>query len=162
MYFNIHILRHPLRYRLLRMELERRGMQHIFRPMPLGHRDIPAWLDSRLGWFPAARAPLLAALLFALSAAVAFGLLAPVWLFAVPMGFQGLQPAIVYLAYAPVPFVAGAAAGIRMGGRGGYFACVIAGLAIAYFAFWATGVPTAIVRTITEPQGGGGFSLGGW
>src|SRR5207244_10877056 len=45
-YFNIHILRHPLRYRLLRMELERRGLQGFSRPDSDSTRDLRARLES--------------------------------------------------------------------------------------------------------------------
>src|SRR5438876_110248 len=71
-YFNIHILRHPLRYRLLRMELERRGLGGLTRVRELRRGDLRSWIESRawLASHASIRALILGALLYLLAAVV--------------------------------------------------------------------------------------------
>lgn len=164
-YFHIHILDYPVRYRLLMMEMEAR---HLRPPgdlaAPARAVDLSAWLGS----FPLlARHRLLKAVLLSIAltgatAAVTLAMLAPIWLFAMPLRFLGLQTAIVYFACAPVPPILGAALGGRMGGRGVYGVWVVLGVALALVLFSATGAPAAIVRPILQPQGAGGYAFGGF
>src|SRR5437870_3028543 len=120
-YFNIHILRHPLRYRLLMREIERRLMRQA-PTEPLRRFDLRAWMESRpwLARHPLIRAICLSAALFGITTGITFGLLAPIWLCAVPLRFIGLETAIVYFACAPVPPILAAGIGGRLGGRGLY------------------------------------------
>lgn len=163
-YFNIHILRQPLRYKLLMMELEVRRLHPSDAPLPPRLADLRTWLETRplLARYPLLRAALLSLLLFLLTASVTFAMLLPIWFFAMPLHFIGLQTALVYFACAPVPPMMGAAIGGRMGGRGPYGLWVLLGVAAGMLLFNATGTPSVILRSIIQQQGGGGFSFGGF
>lgn len=163
-YFHIHILRHPLRYRLVQMEMEARHLRPPGEPPPPRVFNLRAWLEAQPFFVrhPMLRAVLLSILLFLLTTLVTLSMLAPIWLFAMPLRFLGLQTAIVYFVCAPVPPILGAAVGGKMGGRGVYGLWVLLGVATALLLFNATGAPSAIIRTVIQPQGTGGLSLGGW
>ena len=163
-YGHIHILRHPVRYKLLLRELEARGVSRESLVTPEDRGELHSRLDAtpffaRHGTLKALAAGLA---LFLLTGAVTFLLLLPIWLFEQPLSFRGFQTAIVYVTYAPVALVVSSSLGIRLGGRGVYFLCVLAGIAAALWGFDLTGVPADIWRSVTEPQGAGGFDFGGF
>src|SRR5262249_12376919 len=160
-YFNIDILRHPLHYKLVTMELERRNL-HSVEHIPMRRSwDLRAWMERfrlmrkhrRLAF------ALLFALFFIITTANTFALHSPIWFFAVPLKFLGMQAAIVYFACAPVPPILAAGIGGRIGGRGWYGLAVLAGVACGMFLFNMTGTPSAIIKTVIERSGpgGGGF-----
>ena len=162
-YFHIDILKYPLRYKLLQIELQRRRLT----PLAEKRAPIRPCLASWLATWPrlARRPPLLAAVL-AISLAfivalIALAILAPVWLFAVPWDFRGVQAALVYVGYAPVAPVVAASIGRRMGGHGWFAVPVLLGIALGLLLFNLTGVPALIVRDLlTSGSGGSGFSFG--
>lgn len=154
-YFNIHILQHPLRYRMLKRELKARGLRPS-PPPPLPRSiDLSRWLETRsfLCRHPCIRAVILSVLVFALTTAVTFSLFVPIWLFSIPLHFIGLQAALVYFACVPIPPILGAGIGGKLGGRGLYGIWVVLGVITAMALFNATGAPAAIVRAVLEPQG---------
>jgi hypothetical protein len=163
-YFHIHILHHPLRYKLLQMEMEARHLHPPGESPPPRIFNLRAWLEAQpfFNRHPMLRVVLLSLLLFLLTTLVTLAMLAPIWLFAMPLRFIGLQTAIVYFACAPVPPILGAAIGGKMGGRGVYGIWVLLGVVMALLLFNATGAPSTIIRTVIQPQGVGGLSLGGW
>jgi hypothetical protein len=163
-YFHIHILRQPLRYKLLVRELEsRRVCPNEPSPPRLRILDLRGWLEARplFARHPWIKAATLSLLLLVLTAAATFAMLVPIWLFAMPLHFIGLQTAIVYFACAPLPPIIGAAIGGRLGGRGLYGVWVLIGVVAGMALFNATGAPTAIIRSLIESRGGG-FSFGGF
>ncbi len=163
-YYNIHILKHPLKYRLLMREMERRNLQPgRTSPVPQPP-NLRRWLERRpfLARHPRLIAPVLSLLLFLLACGLTFGLLSPIWLFAVPLKFLGIQTAIVYFACAPVPPILAAGIARRVGGRGVYGIWVLLGVAAGMLAFNATGAPSVILRCLAEPQGAGGGGLMGF
>ena len=162
-YFNIHILKHPVRYRLLVLEMERRGIIPAAGALAQGRPiDLPTWLESRP--FLARRRWLLAltraVAAFLASACATAALLLPIWMFAIPLGFRGIQASLVYFACLPVALIMGAGVGGRLGGRGPYAVFTLLGVAAALAAFNATGAASAIIRSIMESSGGGGFGIG--
>src|SRR5579872_4734333 len=164
-YFHIHILRQPLRYNMVMRELEARRLRPRSEPPPLPRVwDLRGWLQAQpyFAHHPVERSAVLAGLLFTLTTAATFGMLLPIWLFAMPLHFIGVQTAIVYFACAPVPPIMGAAVGGKLGGRGIYGVWVLLGVAAGMLLFNATGAPSAIIRSLIQPQGTGGFSFGGF
>jgi hypothetical protein len=168
-YFHIHILRQPLRYRVLMMELEQRRLQPPTAPPSAlemtGRLNLRAWAEThpRLREYPALRSVLLAILFCILTAGVTLLLLLPIWLFAIPLHFIGIQTALVYFACAPVPPILAAGFGGRIGGRGWYGIWVLLGVVIGLWLFNATGAPAAILQSVVKPQpAGGGFGFGGF
>src|SRR5579871_3383013 len=164
-YFHIHILRQPLRYNLVVRELEARRLRpRSEAPAPPQIGNLRIWLEARpfMVRHPALKAPALASLLFVLTMAATFLMLLPIWLFAIPLHFIGFETAIVYFACAPVPPIMGAVLGGKLGGRGVYGVWVFLGVAAGMLLFNATGAPSAIIRSLVEPQGTGGFSFGGF
>ncbi|MGC8668849.1 MAG: hypothetical protein ACP5VE_12120 [Chthonomonadales bacterium] len=158
-YFNIHVLRHPLRYRLLQIELERRQLL----PAPRGAapprrlslveaaRNIPP-----LARHPVWRAMALASIFFGLSFAVTAAVLTPVWLCAVPWRLRGLQASLVYLVWIPWGSAAGVRWAHRLGASGGFAVAALLG-AVAGFAWWASwGAFATIIASLGEAGGAGG------
>jgi hypothetical protein len=164
-YRHIHILRHPVRYKLLLRELEARGVtrEHLVPVAPRSEilerlNTIP--LFARYGGLRALAAGV--SLLF-VAAAVTFAMLLPIWLFEQPLDFRGIEPAIVYVVYAPAAPFMGVSLGVKIGGRGSYFLWVLAGVVLALWLFSLTGVPADIWKSVTEPHGSGaGFNIGGF
>src|SRR6266513_2680081 len=79
-YFNIHILRHPLKYRLVRMELEKRNVVlDIERPTPAARGNFRTFLSRYplLERFPLARAVVLWLMLFGSTLCVTLVMLSP-------------------------------------------------------------------------------------
>jgi hypothetical protein len=163
-YFHIHILRQPLRYRMLMWELEARRLQPGGAPSPPRAVNLRDWLEAHpfMARHPVVKAFMLALALFLLTASVTLALLAPIWLFAMPLRFIGLQTALVYFACAPVPPIIGAAVGGRLGGRGLYGVPVILGVVAALLLFNKTGAPSLILQSILQPQGTGGPIFSGF
>lgn len=163
-YFQIHILQQPLRYKMLLRELEARHLRPGMAPPPPRSVDLRDWLEAHpfLARHALLRAVILSFLLFSLTTAVTCALLAPIWLFVMPLRFIGLQTALVYFACAPIAPLLGAAAGGKMGGRGLYSLWVLLGVVAALWLFNATGAPAVILRSIVQPQGTGGFNFGGF
>jgi hypothetical protein len=161
-YFNIHILRHPLRYRLLMMEMERRKLNPSSAAPRSRVQSIPALLlkNSYLSHHPALLAAILAPTFVIIAAIVTFALYSPVWLFAVPLGFRGIQTAIAYVGWAAVPPILGAGVAGRLGGRGIYGICTLTGVVLGILLFNATGAPSAIFESIKLPTGGAGGIFG--
>jgi hypothetical protein len=160
-YFHIHILKEPLHYKLLVRELEARRVS-LTGPAPRREPpDLRAWATQApllARWRPL-RAAALALLFFAVSCAVTFGLLAPIWLFAMPLRFLGLETAIIYFACAPIAPILGAGIGGRLGGRGAYGLFVLLGVAAGMLLFHATGAPDAIIESLRKPMGGSAWSM---
>ena len=163
-YFNIHILRHPLRYRLVTMEMERRKLI-------AGENDAVRQVPSLVQWInrselfrqtPALQAAVLIPIFLVVAAAVTFALYSPVWLFAVPLRFRGFQTAIAYVAWAPVPPIMGAAIAGKMGGRGLYSIASLAGAAAGIYLFNLTGAPSVIIASVGQPSGPGGGVFSGF
>lgn len=168
-YFHIHILRQPLRYRVLMMELEQRRLQPpTALPSALemtGRLNFRSWAEThpRLRKHPVLRSVLLAFLFCILTAGVTLLLLLPIWLFAIPLHFIGIQTALVYFACAPVPPILAVGFGGRIGGRGWYGIWVLLGVVIGLWLFNVTGAPAAILQSVVKPQpAGGGFGFGGF
>ena len=164
-YFNIDILRHPMHYKLVTMELERRNL-HSVEHIPVRRSwDLRSWIERFRFMRSHRRLAVLAllALFFVITTGLTFVLLTPIWFFAVPLKFLGMQAAIVYFACAPVPPILAAGIGGRLGGRGWYALSVLSGVACGMLLFNMTGTPTAIIKTLIErtgPGGGGGFMSG--
>lgn len=122
-YFNIHVLQNPVRYQMVMRELERRRLHPPGESgTPAGPGDVRYWLER---WPLFARHRRLAGAVTAVflsgfTTVVTFALLLPIWLFAVPLRFRGIETAIVYLAFAPVPPILAAGMASRLGGRGIY------------------------------------------
>ncbi len=164
-YFNINILRHPVKYRLVMMELEARNIRPSEEsPGAARSTNLKSWLEDRP--FFAKHRPIKAAtlslLLFCITAGATLAMLAPIWVCAMPLHFIGLQTAMVYFACAPIPLILGAGVGGRLGGRGIYGIWVLLGVLAAAILFDLTGAPSAILRSVIQPQGGGGFQFGGF
>jgi len=164
-YFNIHILRHPLKYRLVRMELEKRNVAlDVDPPTRAARGNFSTFLSGYpfIERHPIVKAAVLWLMLFGSTLAVTLGMLSPIWLCAIPLHFLGLQTAIVYFACLPLPLIMGAAIGGKLGGRGLHAVPVLFGVAAAIYLFDLSGAPSAIIRSVTAPSGpGGGFSFGG-
>jgi len=160
-YFHINIVEHPLRYRLVRMEMERRGLHLAAPDATLRDLDLAAWLASRrcLRRRPWLREPIIALSVTLATSLVTSAMLAPIWACAMPLGFLGIQPAIVYLACTPVPLVVGVGIGARLGGRGWRRVWALWGVLAAAWGFYLTGAPETIVRSalLDGGAGGGGF-----
>lgn len=163
-YFNIDILRHPLHYKLVTMELERRNL-HSVEHIPVRRMwDLRSWIE-RFRFMRSHRrfaSALLFVSFFAITSGLTFVLLSPIWFFAVPLKFLGMQAAIVYFACAPVPPILAAGIGGRIGGRGWHSLAVIVGVAGGIMLFNMTGTPSAIIKTLIDRSGpgGGGFMSG--
>jgi hypothetical protein len=157
-YFNIDILRHPSLYKLVVIEMERRNLHSIEHIPVTRNLDLRNWL-ARRKFFVNHRqigALLIFLTLFIITTCVTLVFLSPIWVFAVPLKFTGLQAAIVYFACAPVPPILAAGVGAKLGGRGWYSISVLAGVAVGMALFNMTGTPSAIIRTIIQPAGPGG------
>jgi len=163
-YFHIHILQHPLRYRMLIRELEVRGLRSC--PPPPAPRcfDLPQWLEAHsfLRSHPSLRAVTRSLLVFVLTTLITFSLFLPIWVFSIPLHFIGPQAALVYFACAPIPPILGAGIGGKLGGRGLYGIWVLLGVLVAMGLFHETGAPAVIVRAVLEPQGSSGSSFTGF
>ena len=164
-YYHIHVLRQPLRYNMIRRELEARRLRPAS-PHGLNVRQgcLRDWVFTRprLGHHPFLAATLFSALLFLATAGATFLLTLPIWLFAIPLNFLGLETAIVYMSCAPIPPILAAGFGGKLGGRGVYGVWVLAGVIAGLALFNATGAPSAIVRSVVSHTSGGGFSFGGF
>jgi hypothetical protein len=163
-YFHINILRHPLRYRLVKMELEERGLRLYQSPPARPAFNLRTWMES-YPFFARHRllkASLLSLSLLLLTGGITFLLLLPIWIFAVPLKFLGAETAIVYFACAPVPPMMAASVGFQMGGRGVYSVWVLLGAAAGIWLFYLTGTPDLLLKALMEPRGSGGFSFGGF
>ncbi len=165
-YFRVHVLRHPLRYNLVRRELESRSLRpQPPREMAIRRDGLRSWLAARpaLTCRPLLFALVFAMLLFTITAAAAFLLLLPIWLFAMPLHFLGFETALVYLVCAPVPPILAAGLGGKLGGRGIYGVFVLMGVVAGLLLFNATGAPSAIIQSaFRHATGGGGPSFGGF
>jgi hypothetical protein len=164
-YFRINVLRQPLRYNLVRRELDSRRLQaHAATRLTLRQGVLRDWVFStRLLSGTQWLAPTVFSLLVAvLTAAATFLLLLPIWVFAIPLNFLGLETAIVYMACAPVPPILAAGFGGKLGGRGWYGVWVLAGVIVGMFLFNLTGAPSTIIRSAVAHTSGGGFSIGGF
>jgi hypothetical protein len=163
-YFHINILRHPLRYRLIKMELEERKL-HLYQPPPaVPWFNLRTWMES-YPFFARHRllkASLLSLSLLLITCGITFLLLLPIWICAVPLKFLGAETAIVYFACAPVPPMMAASVGFRIGGRGVYSIWVLLGAAAGIWLFHLTGTPDLLLKALVEPRGSGGFSFGGF
>jgi hypothetical protein len=163
-YFNIDILRHPSLYKLVVMEMERRNL-HSIEHIPVRRSfDLRNMLERKpfFAHHKQFGALLIFSILFVVTSGITLVLLSPIWVFAVPLKFMGIQAAIVYFACAPVPPILAAGVGARIGGRGWYAISVLGGVVVGMLLFNMTGTPSAIIRTIIEPSGpgGGGFMSG--
>lgn len=164
-YFHIHVLKQPLRYNMVRRELDARRLRPQATSGPTIRQGcLRDWLASspRLARHWWLFALVFAALLFTISAVATFLLLLPIWLFAIPLNFLGLQTAIVYMSCAPIPPILAAGFGGKLGGRGFYGVWVLAGVVVGMLLFNATGAPSAIIRSAVSHTNGGGFSFGGF
>lgn len=162
-YYNIHVLRHPLRYRLVLMELERR---RLFAAAPSPSPSRPFNLLEAAQRIPAlARRPLwlkmlAAAAYFGISFAGTVALIAPAWLCAVPFRLRGVQAALVYAVWLPLGPAAAVRFAQRLGACRPFLAAAIAGAAAA-FAWWASwGALGTIVASLGESGGAGGSLIG--
>ena len=163
-YFHIHVLRQPLRYNMVRREMEARHLcPNAPHGMTVRQGCLRDWAFSRpmLSGNRWLAAGVLSLLLFLATAAATFLLLLPIWVFAIPLNFLGLQTAIVYMSCAPIPPILAAGFGGKLGGRGLYGVWVLAGVAVGMLVFNLTGAPTAIVKSVVSHTHGGGFSFGG-
>jgi len=164
-YFHIHVLRQPLRYNMVRRELEARRLHaEPVDPVHLREGCLRDWLAARrlMARHPWLLAPVFSVVLFLATTAATFVLLLPVWLFAIPFNFLGLETAIVYVACAPIPPILAAGFGGRLGGRGVYGVWVFAGVVAGMLLFNLTGAPAAILRSVVAHTSGGGISFGGF
>lgn len=162
-YFNIHILRSPLHYKMLLMEMERRGL----RAPGDAPREPAASIAERLGcapWFrhhPALGSAFLALLVFACSAAMTLGLLLPIWLCQTVFHIRGMQASLVYLAWAPMALATAASGGLRLSGRTPVALAVVAGIFAGFWLFGQSGAPMEVLRVFFESRRSGGPSLMG-
>jgi hypothetical protein len=164
-YFHIHVLRQPLRYNMVRREMEARRLQ-ASKPHGITLRQgcLRDWVFSRplLANHGIAASVDFALMLFTLTTCATLALLLPIWLFAIPFKFLGLQTAIVYMSCAPIPPILAAGFGGKLGGRGLYGAWVLAGVVAGLLLFNLTGAPAVIVESaVSHTSAGGGFSFGG-
>jgi hypothetical protein len=159
-YFHIDLLREPVRYRLVQMEMEKRGLRT--EPDTIAGNAL---LIDRLPGFgnsPLVRHVYLTSALFTLTAAVMAAMLVPIWLLSNPCGFRGVQASLVYLALAPVVPGVGLWMGIRAGGwKPRSFAAVGAVVASLAFFYWTGGVD-AILQPLFRAGGGAGGLMSGW
>src|SRR5258708_9375359 len=160
-YFNIDILKHPVQYKLVVMEMERRSLHSVEHIPVRRNLDLGNWLLKRpfFAHHPGVAASTVSTLLFLITSTVTFVLLTPIWFFAIPLHFMGLQTAIVYFACAPVAPIMAAGIGGRLGGRGLYGIWALGGVSSGMLLFNMTGVPSAIILTIIVPSGPGGRSM---
>ncbi|MEP6757449.1 MAG: hypothetical protein ABJA67_18245 [Chthonomonadales bacterium] len=163
-YNHIHILKQPFYYSLLVREMEARGI--VFgREIPKRSSfDVRPWLGTLpiLQNSRSMRGFALAVLALLATAAVTFLLFMPIWMFAIPFHFLGIQTALVYLVAAPLPPILGIQFGVKFGGRGWYSLFVIIGAVIAVWMFNATGAPAVIIEAALKPSSGGASPFGGF
>src|SRR6266851_400970 len=82
-YFNIDILKHPVQYKLVVMEMERRSLHSVEHIPVRRNMDLGNWLIKRpfFAHHPQIAASTLSTLLFLISLGITFALLAPIWFF---------------------------------------------------------------------------------
>jgi hypothetical protein len=163
-YFHIDILNYPLRYQLLQIEMQRRRLTPPTEHPPPIRTDLALWLASRprLAEHPVVRSAIFAVALATASMLATIAALVPVWLFAVPWDFRGIQAGLVYIGYIPVAPVIGAMTARRLGARRWFALPVLFGVAFGLLLFNLTGTPALIMRDLltTSNGGGGGISFG--
>ena len=159
-YFHIDLLQEPLRYRLVQMEMERRGLQ----PDPdEGRTPVPKeWIERAPGFGgrPHVRSVYIGLLLFALTATLMGLMLLPLWLFAVPFRFSGVQASLVYLVLLPVMCLVGLTFGMKTGGWRLRSLVVPGAVLLSIWLFYACGGIDAIMKPLFRAGGapGGLFS----
>ena len=163
-YNHIHILKQPLYYNLLVREMEARGIIFGRKVPPRSFLDIRRWLGSLpiLKDFPLLRGAVLACILLAATTLLTFAMFMPIWLFAVPLKFLGIQTALVYLAISPISPVLGLSIGAKLGGKGWYSIFVVVGVVLGMWMFNATGTPSLIIDSVMKPDKGGQSMFGGF
>ena len=161
-YFHIDLLREPIRYRMVQMEMERRGLHPG--GMPAGGMFSATWIERAPGCtrWPRLRAVYLAGLLFVLTAGFTALMLIPLWVFAVPLHFEGVQASLVYLILLPVIAPLGVAFGVRAGGFRFRTLASILGVVLAFWTFYRIGGWAAIMDPLYRAGGGSGGFFGGW
>jgi hypothetical protein len=156
-YFNIHILRSPLHYKILLMEMESRGLRAAAPGVP-GAVGALAERLARRNWFrkrPAAGGAAIAAVVLAASAGLTLLALLPVWVCLAILDIRGIQASLVYLAWGPIAVAMAAAGGCRMSGRTPFALFALAGLLAGLWLFGLTGAPEEVLRVVFEPRRGG-------
>ena len=161
-YYHIDVLREPLRYRLVQTEMERRSL----RPQEDEAR-APApreWIERAPGFGgrPVVRSVYLAFLLFVLTAFVMVAMLLPLWLFAVPFHFTGVQASLVYLIVLPVTAPVGLAFGLKAGGWRVRSLVAPAAVALSFWCFYLSGGVDAILKPLFQAGGGTGGLFSGF
>ncbi len=163
-YYQIDIVKFPTQYKLVRMEMEQRRVSPRVSPIAVSPPDMAAWMEERpfLRNRPRLCGVAVAAAMAAFSGAVTLGIILPIWLCAVPLGFLGIESAVVYLFWLPVGPIMGVAVAARTGRRGAYVLASLAGAGAAVWLFNQTGVIDLIIRTALRQGGGagGGISFG--
>jgi hypothetical protein len=160
-YFHINLLREPLRYRLVQMEMERRGLHP-------GEAAVPSppagWLDRLPGLraIPALRALYLSGVLLLSTSALMAVMLVPLWLFALPLRFTGIQASLVYLVLLPVTPGIGVAFAVRSGGLKPRTLAAVGGVVLSLWLFYKAGGLDAIVQPLYRAGGLPGSVFGGW
>ena len=163
-YYHIHILKQPLYYEMVAREIRARGVAPSDGVVKISLLDIrPRFQRNRfLRDHRTLCSSLIAITIFFATTAITLLLLLPIWLFAVPLKFIGIQTALVYVAMAPVPPVLGAISGAKLGGKGWYSILVVLGVASALWGFIATGTPRLIIEAAFKPNSGGSSMFGGF
>lgn len=158
-YYNIHVLRHPMKYRLVQMELERRRLypttQGYVPPRPINLAAMAQQVPL-LARHATIRAGLVAAAYFALTSLSTLAVLAPMWLCAVPFRLRGVQAALVYLVWLPLGPVVAFRWAQRLGASGAFAVAAMLGAATgcAWFASW--GALARVIASLGQSGGSGG------
>lgn len=161
-YFHIDVLREPLRYRLVQMEMDRRGL--CPEQDDPGARSPREWIERTPGFgrWPVVRSVYLCSLLFMMTVAIMAAMLVPIWLFAVPLKFTGVQASLVYLILLPVTAPVGLVFGIKAGGWKMRSVVVPAAVLLSLWAFYAVGGVDAILKPLFQAGGVAGNLFGGF
>jgi len=159
-YYRMDILEQPWHHGELTAELSRRKLAPTEPHAAPTPQDFGPWLQrlpiirrhTVLYVVVMVTAVLLASVLMTLIC------LSPIWAFAVPGGFLGIQTAIVYLSIAPLGPVFGFLYGYKVGGRR-FSAVALLGVMGALLLFNATGAPSLIIHSVLTERSNGGVSF---
>jgi hypothetical protein len=160
-YFHIDLLQEPVRYRLVQIEMERRGL-HPGAEVPVSLS--PLWIDRLPGFAQARmiRSGYLALCLFVFTAAVMAAMLGLIWLLAVPCQVSGVQASLVYIVLLPIVAAAGLSLGLKAGGWNLRSLAALAAVAASFEVFYLAGGWDAIVRPLFRAGGASGGLFAGW
>ncbi len=162
-YQNINVLQYPARYRLLLDEMAMRGLEINQQPASSVPTNLVEWIAGRplLRNHPFINQAIIALFLLAISSVATFGLLAPIWVFAMKWHFLNLPIAMIFLAFLPTAPVVSAGFARRLGARGWHILPVLMGILLGLWLFDTTGTLSALTDALAQPvcTSGGGFPV---